>query len=844
MVSRLLPGPEEGVDTPEGATAAGSQAPTMPGMAPADLPDPASPAEVAGASFPTKRRGYDPRSVTAFLTVVAEQLTRLRGIETELRSQLEAATRRAQALADLDEATVAEVVGEESTRVLATAREAARQIRERAEQAAANMVSAAAGEAERLRHEAELEVARRRDELTRQIDAELDAAKEQGRSMVDEARAYRERVLADLTKRRENARAQIEMLTAHRDEVAAAFDAARRSATDVMARLGVEPELVSDPMSDLTDLAAVRAEATVVDGVETARPEAPPDPSRHDLDPVVPASGGLSGTAEHDASDLGGAAAPSEFEPPILIDHETMFVEENVIGTGTLEDRDGRVGIGEAPTTVADDPAVAERALDESAFEVPTSDDTGIHDGAGTDVLDEGAPDGEAPEDDALAFAAPAFDRGEDRVTPLRSPITEPVVHHPDLGAGDERSAPVISLFRSGSDRRYGEDGPPSQTPEVSSIEDDPARDPQDFDEVLGVDIEEIDDGGDGEDDGEKGIEVSGVIDSGGDHPDADDETFTGVDTTQGEVSSVDSRAPEPARTGPSVDDVFARLRAASTADVARDVGGAAGSVKRPEIDAESNSQPTHMAGDEISTDVDPDSRETSPQAQSPTGSPSGSEPGFPLDREEILNPLAVSVARRLKRVLADEQNAVLDAIRRGGADLAAALSDGRATHLERSFEAIRGDLLAAAEAGARWATENDNAATVNGSDVSPVREWLSQEVLDPFHRRLADALQAADGDPDGFAARSRHVFREWKSQRIDEHVEDLVRLAHALGVLAAVTPGTPMCWLVDPDGPPCADAEDNALAGVVPAGEDFPTGHRHPPAHAGCRCLVAPIAG
>jgi len=27
-----------------------------------------------------------------------------------------------------------------------------------------------------------------------------------------------------------------------------------------------------------------------------------------------------------------------------------------------------------------------------------------------------------------------------------------------------------------------------------------------------------------------------------------------------------------------------------------------------------------------------------------------------------------------------------------------------------------------------------------------------------------------------------------------------------------------------------------------VGAGAPFPTGHAHPPAHAGCRCLVAPI--
>jgi hypothetical protein len=50
------------------------------------------------------------------------------------------------------------------------------------------------------------------------------------------------------------------------------------------------------------------------------------------------------------------------------------------------------------------------------------------------------------------------------------------------------------------------------------------------------------------------------------------------------------------------------------------------------------------------------------------------------------------------------------------------------------------------------------------------------------------------------------------------------------------------VCWAVDPNGPACADAEDNALAGVITHGEHFPTGHQHPLAHAGCRCLVVPL--
>ena len=37
-----------------------------------------------------------------------------------------------------------------------------------------------------------------------------------------------------------------------------------------------------------------------------------------------------------------------------------------------------------------------------------------------------------------------------------------------------------------------------------------------------------------------------------------------------------------------------------------------------------------------------------------------------------------------------------------------------------------------------------------------------------------------------------------------------------------------------------CADCDDNAFEPTV-KGEAFPTGQAHPPAHPGCRCLLAP---
>jgi hypothetical protein len=47
--------------------------------------------------------------------------------------------------------------------------------------------------------------------------------------------------------------------------------------------------------------------------------------------------------------------------------------------------------------------------------------------------------------------------------------------------------------------------------------------------------------------------------------------------------------------------------------------------------------------------------------------------------------------------------------------------------------------------------------------------------------------------------------------------------------------------WVFDACSPDCFD---NSLAGEIEAGDAFPTGHAHPPAFVGCRCLLAVAAG
>ena len=200
-------------------------------------PDPSSPASVAEAGFSIGRRGYQPDEVRSFLVAVAAELGRLQERERLLESELRRERTLTRTSQELDEATVAELLGEETVRVLQTARESATLIRSRAEDAAARILGDAHDEANRLRQEADVESARLRNDAMADAEAEVELAKQQGREMVNEARAYRERVLADLERRTSLARQQIEDLLGGRDRLLQAFERARLVALDVTSSL-------------------------------------------------------------------------------------------------------------------------------------------------------------------------------------------------------------------------------------------------------------------------------------------------------------------------------------------------------------------------------------------------------------------------------------------------------------------------------------------------------------------------------------------------------------------------------------------------------------------------------
>ena len=163
--------------------------------------------------------------------------------------------------------------------------------------------------------------------------------------------------------------------------------------------------------------------------------------------------------------------------------------------------------------------------------------------------------------------------------------------------------------------------------------------------------------------------------------------------------------------------------------------------------------------------------------------------------------------------------------------------------HVHRYASAIHAELLKAAQAGAASiddaATKEHTKAITKGHALQPAETALGASVVQPLRDRLERAVADADGDRDDLTGIIRAVYREWKTQRIDEHLDDVARMAFGHGALVALAPGTPICWAVDPNGPDCPDAEANSLAGVVKAGDPFPTDHLCAPAHAGCRCML-----
>lgn len=632
-------------------------------------PDPSSPTAVAGATFSPSRRGFDQDEVRDFLRMVSAELTRLQErvvfLERELADRPHGGATFHQ---EITEDTVAELLGEETARIVQAAREAAHKIKVRSEESAAKLIREASEEAARLREEAELECARRRQDATSDAEAEVLMAKQQGRDMVNEARAYRERVLADVARRREMAREQLEDLFHGRDRLVQAFERARTATEDVLRDLSES----SDEPTEFINLAPTTGPVPViVQADEVERTEA-----------IRPAT----------------SSAPSY----VPYDQD--------------QDRSAEVVRPAAPTVAPQEPAAPIVDMDVE----PTSD------------LDDADVDDMDLDDDIDGDL-----------------VTEVVAEVP---AASPPTSNVVPLF---------------------------AR--------------------------------------------TDPEPVAGgsVDTSEPEDAPIITQKSAVA----SADDIFARLRRSSTDIVAKD---AAMKVAKEPAAETPREAPVRVA--EVST----------PRAVTPVRT----DTECFATRQEVLVPIILEMSRKIKRVLADEQNQILDTLRgKQPVKTLEGLVGSKAEHGARLTKALDSLLQSAAMAGASTLSNRPKAELAQRIEQCrhDIDDAVVAAVVAPLRERLSRSISQASGSNAELASLVRSIYREWKNQFVDEHVEDLALTAHGLGARAVLEESRTYCWMVDPDGPACSDAEDNSLAGAVAGGAEFPTGHIHAPAHPGCRCALIP---
>ena len=276
-----------------------------------------------------------------------------------------------------------------------------------------------------------------------------------------------------------------------------------------------------------------------------------------------------------------------------------------------------------------------------------------------------------------------------------------------------------------------------------------------------------------------------------------------------------------------SADDLFAKLRQSTTSEVANN-------VKKPALAAVT---PSSKNDEKESRPVKPKAKVVVPKVDKKMFE----------QRDDVLDPLKVQMVRKVKRVLADEENAMLTYLQGKKSVVALeTLLPAADTHAQQHIEALTEDVMTAAMAGAKSLSPSLKAdlrkRVTNTAVMQVLSKNIDETIVRPLRERIQRGVEQSNGDRDEMASLLRSVFREWKMQRVEQFVADIAVLAYSRGAYLTLDQGTKMCWMVDPNGPSCADAEDNSLAGATALGDNYPTGHQHPTAHAGCRCLLAPI--
>ncbi|HEY7136833.1 MAG TPA: DivIVA domain-containing protein [Acidimicrobiia bacterium] len=221
------------------------------------------------------------------------------------------------------------------------------------------------------------------------------------------------------------------------------------------------------------------------------------------------------------------------------------------------------------------------------------------------------------------------------------------------------------------------------------------------------------------------------------------------------------------------------------------------------------------------------------------SGSGSAADAALVRERDAALKRVHRDLVRAAKRAVQDEQNELLDVLRQQrGRPAPEAVLPGLDDQLIAWTAVVRPALDTAYAAAGRAVTGTQHDGAAPGELVDDVVRTL---VL-PLRERVYDAVATSGSEATGAAdedatQRINARYREWKTD-LDAAIGDLLTAAWGRGTLDAAPAGAKLRWVPEHEGR-CPDCDDNALEPTT-RGEAFPTGQAHPPAHPGCRCILA----
>lgn len=231
--------------------------------------------------------------------------------------------------------------------------------------------------------------------------------------------------------------------------------------------------------------------------------------------------------------------------------------------------------------------------------------------------------------------------------------------------------------------------------------------------------------------------------------------------------------------------------------------------------------------------------RSSAPRAGQPESERSAQE----LDRRnEVLGDLPAQTARRLKRLLQEDHNDLLDRLRtqRGKGTLEENLAP--LEEQKARFESGLGETLARAFAEGRTAGGAGGDTDASGA----VNKLIGRQVVNPLRTEVSRAIDSglrAEDSSSALSERANDVFRVWKGVRTQLLGEGISYAAYHQGFLDALgsVPGAKKSWVFSEDEHECPNdiCQRNADAGAVALKTAFPSGHLTPPAHGGCTCTL-----